>query len=67
MHPVRDFDCVIRPNEISLLQGVFETELARTNLKSDTEEAETLARRLVALYREGVKDPSDLLERLRDR
>ncbi|ASY60215.1 MULTISPECIES: hypothetical protein [Sinorhizobium] len=67
MYPFRDFDCVIRPSEISMLQGVFETELARTRLRSDTEEAETLARRLVALYQEGVRDPNLLAERLRDR
>ncbi|APG88806.1 hypothetical protein SAMCCGM7_pC1620 (plasmid) [Sinorhizobium americanum CCGM7] len=50
-----------------MLQGVFETELARTKLRSDTEEAETLARWLVAFYQEGVRDPSLLAERLRDR
>ncbi|APG94381.1 hypothetical protein SAMCFNEI73_pC0662 (plasmid) [Sinorhizobium americanum] len=67
MYPFRDFDCVIRPSEINMLQGVFETELARTKLRSDTEEAEALARRLVAFYQEGVRDPCLLAERVRDR
>lgn len=62
MYPFRDSDCVIRPDDLNLLQRVFENELARTKLKFDTPEAEALARRLIALYQEGVRNPADLLQ-----
>ncbi|MDK1388736.1 hypothetical protein ILFOPFJJ_05894 [Ensifer psoraleae] len=64
MYPFRDFDCVIRPDDFNLLQRVFDNELARAKLKIDMPEADALAKRLIALYQEGLRDPVDLLERL---
>ncbi|PDT39785.1 hypothetical protein CO656_19145 [Sinorhizobium sp. FG01] len=66
MYPFRDFECVIRPDDMNLLQRLFESELARTNLKCDTPHAEALAKRLIALYQNGVRNPADLLERVND-
>ncbi|MDK1493353.1 hypothetical protein QN219_25450 [Sinorhizobium sp. 7-81] len=66
MYPFRDFDCVIRPADLNLLQRLFESELARTNMKCDTPDADALARRLIALYQNGVRNPVDLLERVND-
>ncbi|WP_028002907.1 hypothetical protein [Sinorhizobium arboris] len=62
MYPFRDSDCVIRPDDINLLQRVFENELARTKLNIDTPEAEALAKRLIALYQEGIRDPVNLID-----
>ncbi|WP_081159599.1 hypothetical protein [Ensifer aridi] len=67
MYPFRDSDCVIRPDDLNFLQRLFENELARTKLKSDAPEAEELAKRLIALYQEGVRNPADLLERVKVR
>ncbi|MBP2236609.1 hypothetical protein J2Z31_003123 [Sinorhizobium kostiense] len=62
MYPFRDSDCVIRPDDINLLQRVFEDELARTKLNIDTPEAEALAKRLIALYQEGIRNPVNLID-----
>ncbi|THK34185.1 hypothetical protein EHS39_31485 [Ensifer sp. MPMI2T] len=57
MYPFRDFNCVFRPDDLNLLQRVFENEPARTRLKIDAPEADELARRLIALYQDGVRNP----------
>ncbi|APG93149.1 hypothetical protein [Sinorhizobium americanum] len=49
MYSFCDSDCVIRPDDVNILQRVFENELARTKLTSDTPEAEELAKRLIAI------------------
>ncbi|WEX76162.1 hypothetical protein PYH37_004440 [Sinorhizobium numidicum] len=60
---LRDYP-ILMPDDIELLQSVFDRELRVRNLKCNSEEAELLAMRLIELYQAGVKQPEALRNRI---
>jgi hypothetical protein len=52
---------VLEPREIADLKEIFDEACQRSMTTSDTEAAQTLAKRLIAATRSGVKDREMLL------
>ncbi|MET4691178.1 hypothetical protein AB7M37_004817 [Sinorhizobium fredii] len=67
MHPFSEdfYQPPLGPDDLSLLQRVFDCELECRNLRADSEEAEMLARRLIGLFQSGVRRENSLREVLK--
>jgi hypothetical protein len=60
-HLFQDSD-VIGPDELAMLQEVFDALCKRERISRDTAAADEIARRVMELYRSGERDPAKLLE-----
>ncbi|PDT50421.1 hypothetical protein CO661_01975 [Sinorhizobium fredii] len=65
MYPFGDFQHPLLPHDVAVLQSIFDTELEARKITPNSEAADTIARKLIALYQTGVKDPLDLHERVK--
>lgn len=55
---------VVDPDELFLLQKVFDEVCRVKNISPDGERAADCARRIFALYEAGIRDPQELREML---
>ncbi|MCA1368522.1 hypothetical protein [Ensifer aridi] len=61
MSPVKDFKWdPIGPDELEMIQRVFQSELRIRALSSKCEEAEALAAKLISAYQSGTRDAASL-------
>ncbi|MDK1489757.1 hypothetical protein QN219_06750 [Sinorhizobium sp. 7-81] len=51
----------IGPDELTMIDGIFKSELQIQALSSDSDEAEALAAKLIRAYQSGVRDPTGLI------
>ncbi|WP_018240759.1 hypothetical protein [Ensifer sp. BR816] len=45
----------ISPDDLTLLQGIFDDKVEARHIKTDTEKADTIARGLIALFQSGMR------------
>jgi hypothetical protein len=57
----------IQPEEICLLQRVFDQLCAEANVQTDSLEAETFGVSLIEMFQSGLRDEAMLLARARER
>ncbi|MEY9200146.1 hypothetical protein ABIA16_005325 [Sinorhizobium fredii] len=57
MYPASQVTCEspLGPDDLCLLQRVFDCELELRKLRADSEEAEILAQRLIDLFQSGIR------------
>ena len=67
MYPFSDdyYQPPIGPDDLSLLQRIFDSEVQNRKLRVDGEEAEALARRLIELFKSGIRREDALREVLK--
>ncbi|MBZ7925841.1 hypothetical protein LAC81_20625 [Ensifer adhaerens] len=56
----QDRNAAIRPQEMAMLQDVLNQLLREKNVSPTDTRAETLAARIIVLFRSGVRDPEAL-------
>jgi hypothetical protein len=57
----RHYSGILQPEEVALLQRLFDRFSADLSIKKDTPQADWCAKRLVAVYQSGVRDEELLL------
>ncbi|AFL53568.1 hypothetical protein ABIE78_006808 [Sinorhizobium fredii] len=61
MYAINDFYSLpLRPEDVTLLQGILDEELEARHITIDSEKADTIARRLIELFQSGVRDEDAL-------
>jgi hypothetical protein len=61
MYAINDFYSLpLRPEDVTLLQGILDEELEARHITIDSENADTIARRLIELFQSGVRDEDAL-------